>query len=143
MNEEILKNEYAQLLDAASKVLEKAYAPYSNFRVGAAILTEKGNIFVGCNVENAAYDVTICAERAAICAAIAYESGDEMKICAIAISAEQDVPCAPCGSCRQMIFEFNPDAIVIFKGQHGFEELSVSELLPNGFSLFKRDRMIK
>ena len=100
--------DFEPLIEAALKVREHAYAPYSEFAVGAAVLTEDGNIFVGCNVENASYGLAICAERNAIASAIA---AGKRKFVAVAIAA---TPLAsPCGACRQFIFEFGDDIQVI------------------------------
>ncbi|MEW6162504.1 MAG: cytidine deaminase [Nitrospirota bacterium] len=120
-------------MQAARDAAKRAYAPYSNFRVGAAVLTERGSLFSGCNVENASYGLTICAERTAIFSAVAQEGGENMRIRALAVVSENSSACAPCGACRQVIFEFGPDAIVIFQGQKGVEEMHISELLPKGF----------
>src|SRR5246127_493002 len=110
-----------RLLQAARSAMEHAYAPYSNFRVGAALLTENGEIFVGCNVENASYGMTNCAERTAIFSAVA-ELGPRIEVSAIAVVNDQGVPCSPCGACRQVIYEFGPDAVVFFKGKDGTEK---------------------
>ena len=126
--------EEAKLIELAKNMLTKAYAPYSHFRVGAAILTETGNFFAGCNVENISYGLTICAERNAIAAAVAAEGGDTMKIKAIAIVNDQNTSCSPCGACRQVIWEFGSNAIVIFQGNQGKQILSIEKLLPSGFS---------
>lgn len=126
-------DERAQLLKAARDALKQAYAPYSNFRVGAAVLTEKGSLFTGCNVENASYGLTVCAERVAISSAVAQEGG-EMRLRALAVVNETDSDCPPCGACRQVIFEFGTNAIVIFHGRNGLEEMHISELLPKGFA---------
>jgi cytidine deaminase len=123
-----------QLRAAARAALQKAYAPYSHFRVGAAVLTARGSLYQGCNVENASYGLTICAERAAIFAAVTAE-GSEMHVSAIAVCTEPDVPCAPCGACRQVIFEFGPTAVVLFRGQSGPEHRMITNLLPEGFRL--------
>lgn len=125
----------SQLLSLAQNAATKAFAPYSKFRVGAAILTHQGNIFIGCNVENASYGLTICAERSAICAAVAAEGGENMKIRAIAVVNQDNIFCSPCGACRQFIFQFGKDAIVIFQGNNGLKELSANQLLPEGFNL--------
>ena len=103
-----------QMLSATRAAFKNAYAPYSNFRVGSTILTERGVQYSGCNVENASYGLTICAERNAIFAAVAAE-GSSMKIKAVAVATEKDGPCAPCGACRQVIYEFGPDALVLFR----------------------------
>src|ERR1700740_2332066 len=103
---------------AAAKVMKNAHAPYSNFRVGAAILLTNGKIFSGCNVENASYGLTNCAERTAVFSAVA-QSGPDLLIKAIAVVNDQGVPCSPCGACRQVIYEFGPDAIVVFQSAAG------------------------
>ncbi len=131
---QLTQEEETKLLEIAESMLPKAYAPYSQFRVGAAILTEQGNIFSGCNVENASYGLTICAERNAIAAAVAAEGGDTMKIKAIAVVNAQNVSCSPCGACRQVIWEFGRNAIVIFQGDRDKQTLSIKQLLPSGFS---------
>ena len=123
-----------QLLATAQQVLVNAYAPYSQFRVGAAVLTEQGNIFVGCNVENVSYGLSMCAERNAIATAIAVEGGDTINIKAIAIVNDRDISCSPCGACRQVIWEFGQDAVVIFRGDQTWQTLKITELLPAGFS---------
>ena len=108
--------------------------PIQIFSVGSAILTERGALFSGCNVENASYGLTICAERNAIFAAVAAE-GSGMRIKAVAVATEHDGPCAPCGACRQVIYEFGPDALVLFRGQSGTEQMAITKLLPEGFRL--------
>jgi cytidine deaminase len=123
-----------QMLSSARAAFKNAHAPYSDFRVGATILTESGAAYSGCNVENASYGLTICAERNAIFAAVAAE-GSGMRIKAVAIATERDGPCAPCGACRQVIFEFGPDALVLFRGQSGTEQMAITNLLPEGFRL--------
>ena len=123
-----------RLLQAARKVMKRAHVPYSHFKVGAALLTEKGELFSGCNVENASYGLTNCAERTAIFSAVA-QTGPELIIRAIAVVNEQGVPCSPCGACRQVIFEFGPKATVIFQRARGWKESPITELLPEGFRL--------
>jgi cytidine deaminase len=123
-----------KMLAAARAAFKNAHAPYSNFRVGSTILTERGALYSGCNVENASYGLTSCAERNAIFAAVAAE-GSGMRIKAVAVATESDGPCAPCGACRQVIFEFGPDALVLFRGQTGTEEMAITKLLPEGFRL--------
>ena len=124
----------SQLLTTAKDAVKLAYAPYSKFRVGAAVLTKKGNIFSGCNVENSSYSLTTCAERVALFTAIA-EEGQDMKIKALAVFNEHVSPCPPCGACRQVIFEFGPDAIIFFQGHDGLVEARITDLLPEGFPL--------
>jgi cytidine deaminase len=123
-----------EMLSTARAAFKNAHAPYSNFKVGATILTERGTQYHGCNVENASYGLTSCAERNAIFAAVAAE-GTDMRIKAVAVATEQDGPCAPCGACRQVIYEFGPDAIILFRGESGTEQMAITELLPKGFRL--------
>lgn len=132
-SESIALEKKEQLIEAAKKVLINAYAPYSQFRVGAAVLTQQGNIFTGCNVENVSYGLSICAERNAIAHAVATE-GKVMKIIAIAIANSRQVPCSPCGACRQVIQEFGQQAVIIFQGKAGWQSLTMKQLLPEGFS---------
>lgn len=128
----ISARERESLLVLAKAATMRSYAPYSKFKVGAAVLTEAGAIYCGCNVENASYGLTNCAERTAIFTAVATE-GARMRIRAIAIWSRPERPCSPCGACRQVILEFGPDAIVLFQTRKGIEELSASDLLPAGF----------
>ena len=123
------------LLAAARKALQRAYARYSNFRVGAAVLTEQGEIFQGCNVENASYGLTICAERAAIFTAVQETKGPKLAIRGVAVVNGDELPCSPCGACRQVIFEFGENAIVIFKNQRGYVQQRITDLLPESFRL--------
>lgn len=122
------------LLQHARKAMKQAHAPYSKFRVGAALLTTKGRVFSGCNVENASYGMTNCAERTAIFTAVA-QLGSKMEIRAVAVTNAQGVPCSPCGACRQVIYEFGPDATVVFQTAKGWKESHITELLPEGFRL--------
>ena len=123
----------SRLIGAARTVIEKAYAPYSKFRVGAALLTENGQIIAACNVENASISLSICAERAAIFSAIAKVGSENIKIKAIAVLNERNIPCSPCGACRQVIAEFASNAIILFQGMHEIEEITILELLPKPF----------
>ena len=131
---QLTPTEINELIAIAQTMLPKAYAIYSQFRVGAAVLTEQGNVFAGCNVENVSYGLTICAERNAIAAAVAAEGGDKMKIKAIAVANSRNVACSPCGACRQVIWEFGRQALVIFQGDNSQQILSIEQLLPSGFS---------
>jgi cytidine deaminase len=124
----------ARLLQSAKKVMKNAHAPYSNFRVGAAILLSNGKIFSGCNVENASYGMTNCAERTAIFSAVA-QLGPKIDIRAVSVVNDQGVPCSPCGACRQVIYEFGPDATILFQGATGPKQAHITELLPEGFRL--------
>jgi cytidine deaminase len=123
-----------KLLRSAKRAMKNAHAPYSHFRVGAAILTAKGEIFSGCNVENASYGMTNCAERTAIFSAVA-QSGPKLEIRAVAVTNDRGVPCSPCGACRQVIYEFGPDATIFFQGASGPKQAHITELLPEGFRL--------
>jgi cytidine deaminase len=119
------------LARGAVEARERAYAPYSNFRVGAALLTADGRVFQGCNVENASYGLTICAERTAVVSAVA---AGVKEFAAIAVAADQARTLSPCGACRQFLVEFNPDMTVVLVGADG--ELTVTtagELLPMRF----------
>jgi cytidine deaminase len=131
---EISVQQRETLVDAATKAMRNAHAPYSNFRVGAAILLTNGKIFSGCNVENASYGMTNCAERTAIFSAVA-ECGPRIEIQAVAVVNEQGVPCSPCGACRQVIYEFGPAATIFFQGANGPKQAQITQLLPEGFRL--------
>jgi cytidine deaminase len=124
----------AKLLRSAKKVMKNAHAPYSRFRVGAAILLSNGKIFSGCNVENASYGMTNCAERTAIFSAVA-QLGPKIEIRAVMVVNDQGVPCSPCGACRQVIYEFGPEATIFFQGATGAKQAHITELLPEGFRL--------
>ncbi len=131
----ITESQKKQLLERAQQAYQKAYAPYSQFQVGAALLTQQGNIFTGCNVENVSYGLSTCAELNAIAAAVLNEGGNQMKIQAIAIANNRQIPCSPCGACRQVIAEFaQENTMIIFVGQKGIEISNITELLPRGFS---------
>lgn len=119
------------LLAFAREVQEKAYAPYSGFRVGAAVYSADGEIFQGVNVENAAYGSTMCAERGAIMSAIAAGYTD---ITAIAVVGDSEAPTVPCGACRQALAEFNPEMRVIMGGRTDeVMVMTLDELLPEAF----------
>jgi cytidine deaminase len=121
------------LRDAAFAAMENAYAPYSRFRVGAAVLTSSGEIVAGCNVENAAYGEALCAERVAVAAAVARGMTDFEEI---AIATESDEPAPPCGSCRQTMSEFAPDLRVTSYARNGRQVTwRLSDLLPEAFAL--------
>jgi cytidine deaminase len=119
------------LLAFARDAQENAYAPYSNFRVGAAVYTAEGETFTGVNVENAAYGATMCAERSAVAAAVSAGFTD---IAAVAVVGDSDAPTVPCGCCRQVLAEFNPEMRVIMGGQHDdVMVMTLDELLPEAF----------
>jgi cytidine deaminase len=122
----------ADLLRRARAVRERAYAPYSGFRVGAVIVTEDGHRFEGVNVENASYRMTTCAEQSAI--ATMATAGVRSPIVAVAVVGDGDDPCTPCGACRQTVFEFGPDAVVYASGDAGRPLVAtITALLPHGF----------
>ncbi|MGH7737879.1 MAG: cytidine deaminase [Candidatus Tyrphobacter sp.] len=120
-----------ELLDAARAARARAYAPYSNFTVGAAVETDDGEIVTGANVENASYGLSICAERAAIVRAVA--QGHRV-FRALAVAAPDGVDAAPCGACRQFVAEFDPDMPVTFTGADGAVRTTLSKLLPLAFT---------
>lgn len=125
------KKALQELTKRAKAASEKAYCAYSNFRVGAAVLTADGEIFEGCNVENASYGLTICAERNAVFQMVAR---GRQKIAAVVIYTPTPTPSAPCGACRQVINEFGPDALIlsVCDGKDVLEK-KLSELLPDAF----------
>ena len=117
----LTSEEQAALLAAAKRAYENSYAPYSNFRVGAAILLEGGEVFSGCNVENASYGLTNCAERTAIFAAVSALGSKRVRIRALAVVNDRGVACSPCGACRQVISEFGAGAEVFYLGPKGIQ----------------------
>ncbi len=118
------------LVSAARAAQQQAYAPYSRFRVGAALEGEDGRVFVGCNVENASFGLTICAERAAVCAAVS--AGVRGFRRAVVVS-DADPPAAPCGACRQVLSEFGPDLAVTAVGPSQSVSWTMGQLLPAAF----------
>lgn len=121
-----------ELVDRAFAMLERSYAPYSHFPVGAALECADGTVFTGCNVENAAYGSTICAERTAVVKAVSEGHRDDFV--RIAIVGRSEDYCWPCGSCRQVLFEFAPDLeCLIARGDHEYVKLPLRELLAHGF----------
>ena len=124
------------LQQQAVAIARNAYAPYSSFRVGAALLLNDGNIVTGCNVENASYRLTICAEQAAIAAAVALH-GPNLRIRALAIVNLNAAASPPCGACRQTIHEFSsPDTLVLFPAEANIiAQATIAELLPAAFLL--------
>ena len=120
------------LVELAFTMLDRAYVPYSRFPVGAALLCAGGTVFTGCNVENAAYGSTICAERTALVKAVSEGHRDDFV--RQAVVGRGDDYCWPCGACRQMLFEFAPDlTVLVARGDHQFVTLPLRELLPHGF----------
>ncbi|HET9402645.1 MAG TPA: cytidine deaminase [Candidatus Acidoferrales bacterium] len=124
--------EISKLIDAARAARENAHAPFSNFKVGAALRSKSGKIFTGCNVENASYGLTICAERNAIFKAISEGERGGFEVVAVFTAAEKLTP--PCGACRQIIWEFCGDCEVILANTQGqTETFRMSALLPRAF----------
>ncbi len=129
--------EHTALLALAEQAREKAYAPYSHFKVGAALLSASGKVYTGCNIENMSYSATVCAERTALYKAV---SEGERVFVAIAISGGPEGKkggfCAPCGICRQVMGEFGkPDFLVILGSSNNCKVYTLDELLPHSFSL--------
>lgn len=123
-----------KLLERAREARERAYAPYSGFTVGAALLTASGEIFSGCNVENSSYPVSQCAERVALATAVA--AGARAFVALAVIGPADDEPCWPCGSCRQALHEFAPELTIISASAgERLEATRLSELLPRAFDL--------
>lgn len=126
-----MKHTEKELIDAAADVRERAFAPYSNFKVGAAVETDDGDIYTGCNVESASYGLTVCAERVAIWKGI---SRGVTKFGRIAVVVDTEELTPPCGVCRQIIWEFCGDVPVILANLHGkTETIQMGELLPRAF----------
>lgn len=122
---------HADLIAAAAAVREHAFAPYSRFKVGAAVRGSNGRIYTGCNVESASFGLTCCAERVAVFKAI---SEGETELVAVAVVTDVSPPAAPCGACRQVLFEFGRDMAVI-RGNLTGERIDavMADLLPDGF----------
>lgn len=123
--------EIQKLMDCAIKARENAYSPYSHFAVGAALLCEDGTLYEGCNIENASYGLTNCAERTAIFKAV---SEGHIKFKALAVVADTEGPCAPCGSCRQVMAEFKIPLIIMGNLMGNIKIVTIEELLPFSFS---------
>lgn len=120
------------VIEAARAASSRAYAPYSNFRVGAAVLTEGGAVYAGCNVENASYGLAICAERSAA-AAMALADPDDRKIRIVAIVSPNVAPCFPCGACRQVLLEFDCKEVVVLEASESPQHYPLDALLPHAF----------
>ena len=123
--------EIQKLMDCAIKARENAYSPYSHFAVGAALLCEDGTLYEGCNIENASYGLTNCAERTAIFKAV---SEGHIKFKALAVVADTEGPCAPCGACRQVMAEFNIPLVIMGNLMGNIKMVTIEEVLPFSFS---------
>lgn len=131
-NKGVILEKQLELITAAKAVRLKAYAPYSRFSVGAAILLDNGEIVSGCNVENSSYGISMCAERNAMAAVVASGRG---KPVAIAVVGDEGRICPPCGACRQFLAEFNPRMTIVLEDQAGLAIYTLEDLLPVYFSL--------
>ncbi len=131
MPDPVSETELSRLSEAAKEASHRAYCPYSRFPVGAAVLTDRRQIFAGGNVENASYGLTLCAERAAVVQAVA---AGQTVILAVAVYTPTPRPTAPCGACRQVLNEFGPDAIVVcLCDGPAILQTTLSNLLPQAF----------
>lgn len=131
-NVPLTEDKIRELAAAAFKARENAYAPYSRYKVGAAVLTEGGRIYTGCNIENASYGATICAERVAASAAVA---AGEKKLVAMAVVSDSNVPGPPCGICRQFLIEFAPEMpIYMFNLQGEMRTGYLNSFIPSAFN---------
>jgi len=127
------------LMKLAKQAYKKAYSPYSNVKVGAAILCVNGKVFTGCNIENASYGLTVCAERTAVLKAV---SSGQTRFVKIAIASDQKREFSPCGACRQVLSEFNHDIAVIWQDADGkIKTQTLSHLLPFAFKKFDRNNI--
>lgn len=129
-----MEKKYKKLVNLAIKAMDKAYTPYSKYNVGAALLTNNDKIYTGCNIENASYGLTVCAERVAILKAV---SEEERKIKVLAIANSTNEISSPCGACRQVMVEFmeDDDIIILSNNKGDYIIKVVKELLPNAFKL--------
>ncbi|OGR87216.1 MAG: cytidine deaminase [Elusimicrobia bacterium RIFCSPLOWO2_01_FULL_60_11] len=127
---------HLSLIERAKKARLNAFAPYSRFKVGAAVLSGSGKIYSGCNMENASYGLTVCAERNAVAAMVA---AGEREIMAVAVVTDLKTPASPCGACRQVIAEFGPGAKIVMANLKGAVQVrSLSALLPLQFKKQKK-----
>ena len=121
-----------KLIEMAIEARKSAYAPYSGYRVGAALLTKSGKVYLGCNIENASYGLTVCAERNALFNAV---GAGERKFTALCVIGDTEEPISPCGACRQVMAEFKVPCIILANLKGDVKEYTLEELLPYGFTL--------
>ena len=122
------------VIETARAASSRAHAPYSNFRVGAVILTRSGALYVGCNVENASYGLSLCAERNAVAAMVADTTGGEdRKIRLATVVSPEAAPCFPCGACRQVLREFGCEEVVVLDASGSLQRYPFDALLPHAF----------
>ena len=121
-----------KMINFAKEASEKAYSPYSGYKVGASLITKNGKIFTGCNIENASFGATICAERVAIFKAIS-EGEKDFEILAVYVNDKNNIP-SPCGICRQVMMEFSPNLKIILSNGYEYKIYNLDELLPYPFS---------
>lgn len=131
-------SECEQLIETACKASTTAFAPWSGLQVGAVLLTESGETYRGCNIENSAFGLTICAERVAVFSAVAEVGREALAVRALAVASRDSASCPPCGACRQVLAELAPDAFVIFRDQGRVRQVPVGELLPYGFRMSRK-----
>lgn len=124
--------EVEQAMEAAEAAAERAYAPYSNFRVGASVVTEGGELYTGCNVENASYGLAICAERNAAAAMVLGGGNGTPRISYVAVASLEASPAFPCGACRQVLHEFGCREVVV-RQPEGIRRYPFEQILPNAF----------
>lgn len=125
-----MKKTIEEVVNEAFKAKEKAYAPYSKFKVGAALLTKSGKVYTGCNIENASYGLSCCAERVAIFKAV---SEGETEFDTLVVVGDTDEPISPCGACRQVMSEFGDFEVILVSKEKKVKKTSVKELLPYSF----------
>ena len=122
-----------RIIEAARTASLRAYAPYSDFRVGAAVLTAAGTLYVGCNVENASYGLSMCAERNAVAGMVAHTDPDECRVRLVGVVSPDSAPCFPCGACRQVLREFGCEEVVVLDGSGDVGRYPLDALLPHAF----------
>ncbi len=127
------------LLNRAREAADRAYVPYSKFHVGAAMLFENDEVILSCNVENASYGVTICAERAGVVIMVSEGKRNPLAIAVVGSHEDKDdylkIECPPCGACRQALMEFNKDMLVVMASKNGAKIFELKKLLPHSFTL--------